>query len=74
MLATPIAKKTVRNLLVMEASLNKPRDYSQRISNEQPVRSAKKRQSHYDFASHNTSNNGASAEPKLKGSRRPFAS
>jgi hypothetical protein len=35
MLAKPIAKKRVKNLLVMGASVNKPRDYSQRISNEQ---------------------------------------
>jgi hypothetical protein len=35
-LASPIAKMKVRNLLVMETSVNKPRDHSQRISNEQP--------------------------------------
>jgi hypothetical protein len=40
--ASPIAKKRVRNLLVMEASLNKPRDYSQRISSEQTPFSAQK--------------------------------
>jgi hypothetical protein len=38
--ASPIAKKRVRNLLVMEASVDKPPDYSQRISNEEPILSA----------------------------------
>jgi hypothetical protein len=37
MLAKPIAKKRVENLLVMKASVNTPRDYSQRISNEQLI-------------------------------------
>jgi hypothetical protein len=41
MLAQPIAKKRVRNLLVMEASVNKPQDYRQRISNEQPFSAQK---------------------------------
>jgi hypothetical protein len=38
--ASPIAKKRVRNLLVMEASVDKPPDYSQRISNDEPILSA----------------------------------
>jgi hypothetical protein len=45
-LTNPIAKKRVRNLLVMEASVNKPRDYSQRISNEQTRFLAEKQANH----------------------------
>jgi len=42
--ASPIAMKRVRNLLVMKASVNKPPDCSQRISNAQPIFCAEKQQ------------------------------
>jgi hypothetical protein len=49
--AKPIANKRVRNLLVMEASLDKAQDRSQRIFNEKPIFRAEERAHHYDFAS-----------------------
>jgi len=43
-LASPIAKTRVRNLLVMEPSVNKLRGDSQRISDEQPIFRAEEKQ------------------------------
>jgi len=65
MLAKPIAKKRVRNRLVMRASVNKLRDYSQRISQRATHFLCKKRANRYNFAFRNARNSRASAEAKI---------
>ena len=71
--ASPIAKERVRNLLVMKARVNKPRDYSQRISNEQPIFCTEKQQTTATSDLGSASDSGGLTEPGIQNWRRACA-
>jgi hypothetical protein len=65
MLAKPITKKRVMILLVMEPSVNKPQDYSQRISNAQTRFLRRKKQIATTSHLPNARNSGGLTTPKI---------